>query len=144
MSPLTIKVATGDELNLVYDIREAVFQREMGVRVVDDFDGNDYGDAKHVLAYVGHCAVGTARWRLLYDGAVKVERVAVLYDFRKRDIGRSLMRFAENALQKDGHSIVIVHAQEQVKQFYLKLGYIQQGAMFKEVDLLHIRMSKKL
>ncbi|MEK7520115.1 MAG: GNAT family N-acetyltransferase [Patescibacteria group bacterium] len=143
---ITVKnVETVEERHQAYNIREVVFEDEMNIRVVDDFDGKDEEEnTHHVLAFFEDRAVGTARWRPLQDGTVKVERVAVLPEFRKRGIGEAIMRFAEDTLRMVKFRMVTVNAQDYIKEFYEKLGYEQVGPFFKEAGILHVRMTKNL
>ena len=127
----------------ISSIRIQVFQLEQGVDSALEFDGFDE-QAIHFLAYFDTQAVGTTRIRLLDETTAKLERLAVLPNFRKYGIGRKLMETALEFLSKRNFLIVRIHAQAAVKEFYQKLGFVAEGAIFEEAGIPHIKMSKQL
>lgn len=124
-------------------IRYRVFQVEQGVDPALEFDGQD-DVAQHFLAYWEQAAVGTARLRSLSPKTVKLERVAVLSEFRGLGIGRRLMEYILNFLTNQGWEEVMMHAQEPVIAFYQKLGFVPEGDLFKEAGIPHRTMRKLL
>jgi predicted GNAT family N-acyltransferase len=144
MSDLLIRVADRpDDFPLVYKIRYRVFQVEQGVDPELEFD--QYEDqAEHLLAYLDGKVVGTARIRLLDAQTGKVERVAVLPEARGQGIGRKLMEKAMQILIARNVPEVQIHAQEKVRDFYQRLGFVPQGAVFEEAGIPHIKMKKLL
>ncbi|UIE36338.1 GNAT family N-acetyltransferase [Leptodesmis sichuanensis] len=131
------------ELPQVYKIRYLVFQIEQGVDPTLEFDGKDER-AHHLIAFLGEKAVGTARIRFLEDQTAKVERVAVLPEVRGQGIGRKLMDYIEAFLVERQVTEVYMHAQEPVREFYQKLGYVPEGRAFEEAGIPHIAMRKLL
>ena len=116
--------------------RTKVFQEEQGVDPTLEFDGRDE-IADHLLAYLDNRPVGTARIRYL-DG----ERLAVLPPARGRGIGKQFMAQAiAVAAQKDVKQVV-VNAQEYVKGLYRQLGFVQEGGIFDEAGIPHVKMRK--
>ena len=100
---------------------------------MDEFDKV----AKHVLAYWKKSPVGTARWRYTEQG-VKLERFAVLKDYRKMGIGEALVKFILN--QVESAETVYLNAQESVIQFYKKFSFECIGERFFEADIPHKQM----
>jgi predicted GNAT family N-acyltransferase len=146
-SKLFLRVAKlPDDLPHIHQIRYLVFQLEQGVDPALEFDQHDR-QAEHILAYLNDAPVGTARLRSLDDRTVKIERVAVLKEFRGQGIGQKLMEFLLNQSlhhQAQGRSLTIaINAQESVRAFYEKLGFIAEGDPFSEAGIPHIRMSKR-
>ncbi|MGA7953084.1 MAG: GNAT family N-acetyltransferase [Gloeobacterales cyanobacterium] len=126
------------------EVRRLVFQEEQGVSADLEFDGED-DSAKHFVACLDSKIVGTARLRYLPEqNAAKIERVAVLSKFRRREIGFEIMNYIMNDLQKEGIKIAKIHSQEKVKLFYQKLGFKQQGLPFDEAGIRHITMLKEI
>lgn len=141
---LTIKlVETDDELLDAKWIRMNVFQKEQGISASTDFDGNDK-EAAHIVAYLKEMPAGTARIRLLGSGAAKIERMAVLREFRKRGIGSQVVKYALHILKKERIKIVRLSSQEQVKDFYKQFGFSEVGGVFDEAGIRHIMMEKRL
>lgn len=144
MEHLVIRAATlPSDLPQIYEIRYRVFQQEQGVDSKLEFDGFD-DQCDHVLAYLNHQAVGTARIRYLNARVAKVERVAVLAHLRGRGIGKQLMETVLALLTDKGVSTAQIHAQVGVRSFYHQLGFVAEGETFEEAGIPHIKMSKQL
>jgi len=135
-------------------IRCQVFQQEQGVAESLEFDGEDEA-AVHFLAYWGDRAVGTTRLRYLAGTAVtvpahvsppnpetvaKIERVAVLREYRGQCIGQKLMEAAIAYLHQQKITVIKLNAQLSVQKFYERLGFQPQGDIFDEADIPHITM----
>lgn len=134
---------TSTDMEACYAIRTDVFCGEQKVSPALEFDGLD-AECRHYLARLDDRAVGTARVRPLGDGIVKFERIAVHASFRGRQVGRALMDRALSDAREAGAQTGILHAQTDAAAFYLKLGFCQEGGIFVEADIPHVRMTKKL
>jgi len=125
----------------IKQIRQTVFQVEQQVEPALDFDGLD-SVASHVLACFEHLPVGTARIRLLNPQTAKIERVAVLSDYRGQGVGRRMIEQALEFLVHQGVSEAQLHAQVQTVDFYQKLGFVPQGELFYEAGIPHMTMHR--
>jgi predicted GNAT family N-acyltransferase len=144
MNELLLRVAElPQDLPQIHKIRYLVFQIEQGVDPTLEFDGNDH-QSEHILAYLNRKPVGSARMRLLNPTTLKVERVAVLEEFRGQGIGRKLMEFLLNFAAERQIAQIVINAQVSVREFYEKLGFIAEGDSFEEAGISHIRMRKQL
>jgi predicted GNAT family N-acyltransferase len=141
MNLLTIRLANQTDMAAVYAIRTAVFQVEQGVPTDLEFDGEDAG-ATHLMAQWDKQPVGTARLRRVGDRTVKLERVAVLSDYRGRGIGHQIVVTALNLVAAQSVNRVKIHAQLATRSFYENLGFIAEGDEFVEAGIWHIQMSK--
>ena len=127
------------ELEHAFSIRRQVFCIEQNVPEeieMDEFDDK----AIHILAYIDDKPIGTARWRLTEDGA-KMERFAVLKEYRGKGVGEALVKYALEEL-KDS-DIIYLNAQETVIGFYEKLGFVGVGNRFYEANIPHKKMILK-
>ena len=123
-------------------VRQKVFQEEQGIAKDIDFDGQDES-AIHVVIYDTRNPVGTGRIRYLDDNqTAKIERVAVLSELRGLGIGRLIMRHIDSHLATTGASKAVLDAQLHAKGFYESLGYKQEGEIFEEVGIPHVKMVK--
>lgn len=136
-------VSYQDSLTAIEYIRTKVFQEEQGVSAELEFDGLD-AEATHFLAYVGNEAVGTARIRAIDAKASKIERLAVLPEYRQRGIGTKLMHAVLSAITLSNKSVAIVHAQAYIASMYLQLGFAAVGSEFVEANIPHLKMIKHL
>ena len=88
--------------------------------------------------------IGTAR-SYPYDMlTMKVERVAVLKEWRGKGAGAKLMEAAETHARGAGYRNIRLHAQAHAVPFYDSLGYVPTGDSFVEANILHIAMQKRL
>ena len=133
------QVINSTDLERVFAIRRQVFCLEQNVPEdieMDEFDE----DATHILAYINDNPVGTARWRFTEDGA-KMERFAVLNEFRVKGVGEALVNYTLGKL-KD-YDCIYLNAQESVIKFYEKFGFDVVGDRFYEADIPHKMMILK-
>ena len=122
---------------LAQQIRTAVFVQEQGVDVLDEYDAFEEA-SQHYLVSVKSKAVATARWRFTASG-IKLERFAVLPNFRGEGIGQYLVKQMIEEVQKHNKPIYL-HAQIQVVDFYQKLGFEKEGLLFEEAGIQHFKM----
>ncbi|MEQ9236231.1 MAG: GNAT family N-acetyltransferase [Coleofasciculus sp. E2-BRE-01] len=144
MSHITFKTVNYKEYSAaIQGVRRSVFHIEQGVDPSLDLDGKDE-TADHILAYVENQAVGTVRVRYLDHQTAKIERLAVLSEFRGQGIGKRLMQEALNIAANKQINTVVIHAQDYVKSLYLKLGFLPEGELFEEAGISHVKMIKLL
>lgn len=79
------------DLDAAFTIREQVFVGEQGVPLDLEYDQHDRRDARHYLARLADGRpAGAARWRETSTG-IKLERFAVLPEFRNNQVGAALL-----------------------------------------------------
>jgi len=144
MSDLVVRLAEFSEDFLeIKAIRKIVFQEEQGVEEALEFDGKDEM-CDHLIAYLDNLAVGTARIRYLDEKTVKIERLAVLSTARGQGIGKKIMQEALLIIANKKIPEVVINAQEYIKALYYKLGFAEEGEIFLEAGIPHVKMRKKL
>ncbi|NEU73298.1 GNAT family N-acetyltransferase [Hassallia byssoidea VB512170] len=144
MSDLVIRLADlSFEFSQIKAIRKIVFQEEQGVEEDLEFDGKDE-ICDHLIAFLDDKAVGTARIRYLDDKTVKIERLAVLSTARGQGIGKKIINEALLIIANKKIPEVVINAQEYVKNLYYKLGFAEEGEIFIEAGIPHVKMRKKL
>jgi predicted GNAT family N-acyltransferase len=107
-----------------------VFIEEQNIPEYIEIDVNEE-KANYILAYVEGQPVGTARWRETKLG-IKLERFAVLPQFRSYGIGKKLTRFILNKM--NSQKSIYLNAQESVIPFYKKCGFQTVGPKFDEAN----------
>jgi predicted GNAT family N-acyltransferase len=144
MEDLVIRVAClPEEWVEIRTIRSLVFQWEQGVDSDLDFDGLDEV-CVHFIALFDGQAVGCARLKFLDEKMGKIERLAILPLVRKRGIGVKMMEMALKIAKDKKLHTVVIHAQEYIKNLYIKLGFEQTGDIFEEAGIPHVKMIKNL
>ena len=134
---VNVKIVKNDqEKELVLSIRKIVFIKELNIPEHMEIDDNE-DLATYVLANIGSEYVGTARWRDTNSG-IKLERFAVLSEYRSYGVGTAMTKFILNEL--DHSKLIYLNAQESAISFYEKLGFDSTGSMFDEVGIAHQKM----
>ena len=129
-------VKTNDEKNLALNIRREVFIKGLNIPEHLEIDSNEES-SKYILAKVDVKSVGTARWRKTDEG-MKLERFAVLNDYRSIGIGTMMTKFILNQLKNS--KLIYLNAQESAIFFYEKMGFKPIGPRFREVNIEHQKM----
>lgn len=121
-------------------IRFAIFVGEQNVPQGIELDDKD-AECMHAVAYddAGK-AIGTGR--LLPDG--HIGRMAVVKDWRRQGVGDAILDALIEEARKRGHTEVMLSAQLQAAEFYRNHGFEPEGKVYKEADILHQKMRKKL
>jgi predicted GNAT family N-acyltransferase len=160
MSDVVVSVADTPALReAAFDVRRDVFVDEQDVDAAlewDDWDDDER--TTHFVATVDGEAVGAARLRPVdgedatdegatqEDGTAervgKVERVAVLEEYRGTGVGRVLMDALESRGRERGFDEFYLHSQTSAAGFYATLGYEREGAAFEEAGIPHVKMRK--
>ncbi|MGB8698606.1 MAG: GNAT family N-acetyltransferase [Thermosynechococcaceae cyanobacterium] len=143
--PLHIKTCLfADEIPAIRRIRETVFQDEQGIDPQLEWDGLDE-QSIHLVAQIGDDRAGVARLREIEDGAtLKLERLAVLADYRHQGIGSELVHTAIAYSREQGYRQMIIHAQSTTVRFYEHLGFTAMGDPFDEAGIAHLKMKRAL
>jgi len=134
---LEIKIIkSNSDLEKAMVIRRNVFVDEQNVPEfieIDEFETV----STHILALQSGQPVGTARWRVTATG-IKLERFAVLSEYRGSHIGTALLKFTLNKI--DMEATVYLYSQISAVGFYEKYGFVTQGKIFYEADIPHRKM----
>ncbi len=139
----TLLVNYDHELQAALDIRRRVFVDEQNVPIELEQDGKD-SECTHFLAENGKETIGTARLRPVDKDTVKIERMAVLAEYRGQGIGRALLGDMLQYARKQGYKRVVLHAQLSAFDFYDGAGFKQIGEVFYEANISHVKMRKNL
>jgi len=121
-------------------IRRAVFIEEQQVPEAEEWDSHDES-GYHVIALNDEgTPIGTGR--LLLEG--RIGRMAVLREYRRMGVGRSILDLLIEIARKEGLGTVILHAQTHALGFYERYGFTAYGRVFTEAGIPHRAMRIKL
>jgi len=132
------KAISPEELEKVYAIRTEVFVHEQHCPPELEWEFEE--ESKHFLVTVGDVPAGAARWRKT-DKGYKLERFAVLKQFRGIGVGHALVQAVLNDLPADA-GYIYLHAQVQAMPLYEKSGFVKTGPEFEEAGIRHYKMEK--
>jgi len=127
------------DLDAAFTIREKVFVEEQQVPAEDEYDQYEK-IAHHYLATKNGTPCGAARWRQT-DKGVKLERFAVLPEYRNQEIGSHLLyKVLQDVKAAHPDKTVYLHSQLPAVSFYERQGFETVGDQFSECDILHYKM----
>jgi predicted GNAT family N-acyltransferase len=124
-----------------YKIREIVFVDEQQVPADEEYDEYETS-SRHFLAFIDGIPCGTARWRYT-DKGIKLERFAVLREYRNRKVGSALVKALLQDIQAQPAStgkLLYLHGQVSAMPLYSKFGFVPVGDMFEECSIQHYKM----
>nr|WP_158859847.1 GNAT family N-acetyltransferase [Lunatibacter salilacus] len=136
-----IPVESQSDLDDIFRIREVVFVEEQEVDPDEEYDEFETS-ARHFKALVDGVPAGTARWRFT-DKGIKLERFAVLKEFRGIGVGQALVEAVLADIQQHPDSngnTCYLHAQVSAMGLYEKFGFQKEGDLFMECNISHYKM----
>ena len=126
------------------DIRQIVFREEQNVPYHEDEIYEEQLQSKTYLIYLKDKVIGTIRYREIEERTFKIERFAILKDFRNKGYGKQIIEYFSNMIAYSYNPcLVTLNAQEQTIHFYEKCGFIGEGELFLEAGIKHLRMNKE-
>ena len=134
------KVNHPEDLDKAFAIRKIVFVEEQNCPPELEWEHED--ESVHFFASYNGQPCGACRWRKT-DNGYKLERFAVLKDFRGHGVGRALIAEALSDLPEDAHYIYL-NSQLDAMSLYAKFGFVAEGEQFEEAGIQHFRMVKQV
>lgn len=125
-----------ESLAIVHEIRRIVFVIEQACPPELEYEYEE--ESHHFLATVDRVPAGVCRWRQTENG-YKLERFAVLKEYRGKGVGAALLKTVIDDLPSDAN-LIYLHAQLTAKDFYLKYGFVPMGDNFWEAGIEHVKM----
>ena len=125
-------------------IRQKVFVQEQGVPANLEIDGNEAYSVHFVLYTDEEKPAATVRLLPLNDKTFKLQRMAVLKEYRGKNLGTEIIAEAEIFAKQQGFTTIELGAQLTAKRFYEKLGYQVYGEPFQDAGIAHVHMKKEL
>lgn len=132
-----LKIKNKLEKDQAFKIRNDVFVIEQQVDPSEEYDPEDEMST-HFIAYYNDIPCGTCRWRFKEIGVIKLERFAVLKEFRGYGIGQALAEACINDLPYNTKTML--HAQTHAVDFYKKIDFETYGEEFEEAGINHFAM----
>lgn len=132
-------VSSPDDLEKVFAIRRKVFVEEQHCPPELEWEFEE--ESTHFMGTVNGTPAGAARWRRT-DKGFKLERFAVLKEFRGYGVGKSLVAAVIDNLP-DEAEYVYLNAQLTAIGLYEKFGFVKEGPQFEEAGIQHFKMVLK-
>ena len=143
---LTLKpVTTPMDMMNILNIRNIVFVGEQNCPYNIEVVPSEEEEAKHFLIYYKDTPVGTIRYRAMGDRTYKIERFAILKEYRGHGYGKDAFLYLVAKLEENFNPCTIYfNAQYQLFDYYKALGFTEEGETFYEANIKHIKMVKKV
>ncbi|MDT2737210.1 GNAT family N-acetyltransferase [Enterococcus pseudoavium] len=137
---------TKDTMSEIYldavRIRQKVFVQEQGVPANLEIDGNEAYSVHFVLYIDDKKPAATVRLLPLNDHTFKLQRMAVLKEYRGKKLGAEIVAEAEDFARQQEFKSIELGAQLSAEKFYQKLGYAAYGEVFQDAGIEHVHMKK--
>ncbi len=130
------RIADAEDLEKIFAIRRKVFVDEQNCPPELEWEFED--ESTHFMGTVGGVPAGAARWRRT-DKGYKLERFAVLKEFRGFGMGKALVQKVLDDLPKDA-SYIYLNAQLTAIGLYERFGFVKEGPQFEEAGIQHFKM----
>jgi predicted GNAT family N-acyltransferase len=128
-----------DLFSRALEIRKRVFVDEQ--KVPSDLEYDEFeNESHHYLLFFNDEPIATARWRKTDEG-IKLERFAMLPDFRNKGLGSEILKRVLRDVSPLGMKIYL-HAQIMAVSYYERLGFKKKGNVFVEAGIEHYLMEK--
>ena len=118
------------------EIRQQVFIDELNVDPTLEIENEE--SCKFYLIFVNEKVAGTARWRE-NDKGIKLERFALLPEFRNQGTGSILLKRILDDILPFNKKIYL-HAQLNAVRYYERQGFVKSGDIFTEAFIQHYLM----
>ncbi|HEY3799748.1 MAG TPA: GNAT family N-acetyltransferase [Caulobacteraceae bacterium] len=116
-----------DQMMQVMAVRSVVYMGEQVCPFDEEFDGNDFNGATHLVARVGREPVGVVRIRWFADFA-KLERFAILPAHRGGAVARALFDAAYELAARKGYRRMLGYIQARLAPFMRRAGGLNPRA----------------
>lgn len=133
------KIRTKEELESAFAVRRKVFVEEQGVPAELELENEEV--SVHFIALMDNLPCGACRYRKT-DKGYKLERFAVLKEFRGKRVGQAMVAAVLDDIPDDDQPIYL-NAQSDAVSLYTKFGFAVEGEQFEEAGISHYRMVRK-
>jgi predicted GNAT family N-acyltransferase len=134
-----IKIRNKEELKEAFEVRRKVFVEEQNCPPELEWENEE--ESTHFLALLNNVPCGASRWRKT-DQGYKLERFAVLKEYRGKRIGQALLAAVLDDLPSDA-SYIYLHAQIDAMRLYSRFGFAAEGEQFEEAGIQHYKMVRQ-
>ena len=137
-------VTTPEEMFEVLRIRNEVFIKEQNISIDLEVIEDNFEGTHHFLIKLKDKIIGTIRYRVTKEDEIKLERFALLKEYRGKGYGKDIFVYISEYLYKlYNPRKIYMHAMAYLRGFYEAIGYEVEGEIFKEAGIDHYTMVYK-
>ena len=133
---------SNSDIEEIKEVRRVVFNNELKIPESYLFDEYD-NTCEQFLIKNNEITVGALRLRK-ENNAVKLERMAILSEFRKMSFGIKAINEVKKYCITKSESKIFLDSIYDIRDFYKKCGFTETGSVFERVGLPHIRMEMSI
>lgn len=128
LDEISVDVArTIPELMEAFAVRAMVYMGEQQCPYEEEYDGNDFAGATHLIARIGKEPVGVMRIRW-FAKFCKVERVAVRREHRDGHVAAAMIEAACRLAGRKGYQTILGYIQSRLLPFWMRYGRVRPRA----------------
>ena len=140
LKPITLP----EEMFEAIRIRNEVFVKEQEISLDLEVLEDDLEGTHHFLIKLKGKPIGTIRYRVTKEDEIKLERFAILKEYRGKGIGREVFTFLSDYLyHKYNPRRIYLHAMAYLRKFYESIGYVVVSDLYQEANIDHYTMEYK-
>ena len=124
------------DFSTIVNIRKKVFTGELNIRESELFDEHDE-TCDHYILFDGKKSVGSIRFLKTKD-EIKLERMAILTEFRGKKYGKSAISQLTEYYHMIGYSKMILDSIFSARDFYIKCGFLVEGEILQLTEYYHM------
>ena len=132
-----------DEYVQMIQLRETVLRRPLGLTYSHDELAAEKDDIL-IACTDDDEMLGCCILTKINNDTIRLRQMAVPDKLHGKGIGASIINFAENLAKDKGYRCITMHSRDTAIWFYEHFRYKKKGNQFKEVNLPHHVMEKKL
>ena len=133
---------SNSDIEEIKEVRKVVFNNELKIPESYLFDEYD-NTCEQFLIKNNEITVGALRLRK-ENNAVKLERMAILSEFRKMSFGIKAINEVKKYCITKSESKIFLDSIYDIRDFYKKCGFTEIGSVFERVGIPHIRMEMSI
>jgi predicted GNAT family N-acyltransferase len=131
------------DFDKMYALRHKILREPLGLNLfTQDFSCEK--DYIKIGVFHQKNLVACAMLEMLENQTVKLRQMAVDKALQGNGIGTLLMEFAQQYCMQNNIKTIVLSARISARNFYIKLGYLEIGKQYIEINLPHILMQKQL
>lgn len=132
----------GENLSVPHEIRQRVFQQELGFSQQGDQDAAD-AYSFHLVLLLNDIPVATGRLSYERVGVARLSRICVLPEYRHQGIGDGLVKVLDYKASQLGMKRSVVAATKSQIPFYRRIGFLETGVTEEKYGLNLMDMEKE-
>ena len=131
-----------NNFHTIRKLRNEIFGKELGISENNIFDNDDQKLGQFIIIN-NEKPIGTFRLRD-QGNSYKIERMGILSPYRSKGLGKLTLEKIKSYSKKNNKTKIVLDSIYDVRGFYVKSGFVQNGDKYSKVGIPHVKMSLDL